>query len=109
MEKLEQHLVALSTCEAEYIALAAAVQEGKFLRQLLADLQCVDYESVYMRADNQSAIALAKNSVHHQRSKYIDVTYHLLSYCMYQLVIILQPCLLNLLFQGVNLTSCWVN
>ena len=34
----KQSIVALSTCEAEYVALATATQEAKFLRQLLADL-----------------------------------------------------------------------
>ena len=33
----KQQTVALSTCEAEYMALAAATQEAKFLRQLFAD------------------------------------------------------------------------
>ena len=31
----KQPIVALSTCEAEYVALATATQEAKFLRQLL--------------------------------------------------------------------------
>ena len=31
--------MALSRCEAEYIALAETVQEGKFLRQLCIDLR----------------------------------------------------------------------
>ena len=34
----KQQTVALSTCEAEYIALAETVQEGKFLKQLCVDL-----------------------------------------------------------------------
>ena len=33
----KQQTVALSTCEAEYIALAETVQEGKFLKQLCID------------------------------------------------------------------------
>ena len=35
----KQQTVALSTCEAEYTALAETVQEGKFLKQLCVDLQ----------------------------------------------------------------------
>ena len=48
-EKLQSNLqciVALSTCEAEYVALATATQEAKFLRQLLADLTCLPCKSV---------------------------------------------------------------
>ena len=35
-----------------------------------------EYESVIMYVDNQGAIALAKNPVHHQRSKHIDIKYY---------------------------------
>ena len=73
----KQQSVALSTCEAEYMALAAAVQETKFLRQLLKDMiGCEEKESVVLYVDNQGAIALAKNPVQHQRSKHIDIKYH---------------------------------
>lgn len=34
----KQPTVALSTCEAEYVSLAAAVQEAKFLFQLLESI-----------------------------------------------------------------------
>ena len=72
----KQQSVALSTCEAEYMALVAAVQEAKFLRQFLADMQGTDLKSVNINVDNQGAIALAKNPVYHQRSKHIDIMYH---------------------------------
>ena len=72
----KQQTVALSTCEAEYMALATAIQEAKFLRQLLADMQGCDVKSVNIHVDNQGAISLAKNPVYHQRSKHIDIRYH---------------------------------
>jgi len=71
----KQQCVALSTCEAEYIALTAAVQEAKFLRQLYQDMYGLQ-ENVCIHVDNQGAIALAKNPVQHQRSKHIDIRYH---------------------------------
>lgn len=71
----KQQCVALSTCEAEYIALTAAVQEAKFLRQLYHDMYGLQ-DNVCIHVDNQGAIALAKNPVHHQRSKHIDIRYH---------------------------------
>ncbi len=56
-----QPTVALSTCEAEYMALAATVQECLYLEQLLQDIDGLKYElKVY--EDNQGAIALAKKS-----------------------------------------------
>ena len=61
----KQSIVALSTCEAEYVALATATEEAKFLRQLLADLMCLPCKKACMYVDNQGAIALANNPVHH--------------------------------------------
>ena len=56
----KQPTVALSSCEAEYIALAAAVQESLYLSQLIIDLGvCSQSESVLIYEDNQGTIALA--------------------------------------------------
>ena len=72
----KQRTVALSSCEAEYVALTDGLQEAKFLRQLFADMTGFDKTCVTVFADNQGAIALSKNPVHHQRSKHIDIKYH---------------------------------
>ena len=72
----KQPTVALSTCEAEYIALAQAVQEAKFLAQLCTDMGMCNAEEVTMNVDNQGALNLAKNPINHQRSKHIDIKYH---------------------------------
>ena len=72
----KQSVVALSSCEAEYMALVQAVQEGKFLSRILADLTVSDPVSFNLFVDNQGAIMLAKNPVHRQRSKHIDIKYH---------------------------------
>ena len=72
-----QQTVALSSCEAEYMALAASVQESIYLRQMLDELDvgCI-VKPVVIFEDNQGAIALAKNPIKHQRSKHIDIRYH---------------------------------
>jgi len=67
--------VALSSCEAEYIALAAAVQEGMYLNQMMKDIGEVN-GPVLNFEDNQGTIALSKNPVNQRRSKHIDVRYH---------------------------------
>ena len=73
----KQPRVALSTCEAEYMSMCAVVQESKFLMQLLKDMTVEAVNgTVVLNVDNQSAIALAKNPVFHQRSKHIDIRYH---------------------------------
>jgi len=57
-----QSTVALSTTEAEYIAVAEGVKEALWLRGLLGDFS-VKQERVRLMCDSQSAIHLAKNQV----------------------------------------------
>jgi len=71
-----QQSVALSSAEAEYTAVCAAVQEATYLRQLLADLGHKQEEPTVTFEDNQGCIALAENPVHHKRTKHIDIRYH---------------------------------
>ena len=70
-----QDVVALSTTEAEYMALTTAAKEAIWLRRLCGELG-FEQESVKIHCDSQSAIALAKNHVHHERTKHIDTKYH---------------------------------
>ena len=70
----KQPTVALSSCEAEYIALAAAVQEAMFLFSLLKEF--ISQSSIVIQVDNQGAIALSKNPIVQNRSKHIDIRYH---------------------------------
>ena len=75
----KQPTVALSSCEAEYIALAAAVQEGTYLSYWLNGMMVETEkkpEPVLIFEDNQGTIALSHNPVGRQRSKHIDVRYH---------------------------------
>lgn len=73
-----QPTVALSTCEAEYMAQTVAAKEAIWLRQLLQELSPTD-ESPYatiIYADNQGAIALAKDPKFHARTKHIALRHH---------------------------------
>ena len=70
-----QPIVALSTTEAEYIAVTEAVKEALWLRGLVKDLGIIQ-RSVVVNCDSQSAIHLAKNQVYHARTKHIDIRYH---------------------------------
>jgi hypothetical protein len=78
----KQKVVALSSCEAEYIAGTTAACQGVWLAQLLSELNCKPRTSFTMKMDNQSAIALCKNPVHHDRSKHIDTRYHFIRQCV---------------------------
>lgn len=79
MAKL-QPTVATSTCVAEYIAISFAVKEATWLRLLLVGIipgnQASKYAKILIRTDSQSALSLAENPVHHDRTKHVDVVYH---------------------------------
>ena len=70
-----QKCVALSTTEAEFIAITEACKEILWLKKFLQELG-LKQERYVLYCDNQSAIHLSKNSSFHSRSKHIDVRYH---------------------------------
>ncbi|KAJ0960490.1 hypothetical protein J5N97_001649 [Dioscorea zingiberensis] len=78
----KQKIVALSSCEAEYIAATTATCQGIWLARLIADLVKKEPEKFELRIDNTSAISLCKNPVHHERSKHIDTRYHFVRECV---------------------------
>jgi hypothetical protein len=78
----KQKVVALSSCEAEYIAGTTAACQGTWLAQLLAELRSEQPRTFTLKMDSQSAIALSKNPVHHERSKHIDVRFHFIRNCI---------------------------
>ena len=79
---LKQKVVALSTCEAEYVAVATAACQVVWLRRLLGELTGVEAHPPALMVDNQPAIALAKNPVLHDQSKHIDMKFHFLRDCV---------------------------
>ncbi|GJS08988.1 retrotransposon protein, putative, ty1-copia subclass [Tanacetum coccineum] len=70
-----QHVVALSTTEAEYMAFTEAVNEAIWLRGLLEEFG-VKLNTVVVNCDNQGAIHLSRNHVLHERTKHINVRYY---------------------------------
>ena len=72
----KQRIVALSTCEAELYAEAAAMQEVLWLRGLLKELGLQQQTGSVVYGDNQSAIAVSKNGVKGERTKHVDIKYH---------------------------------
>ena len=78
----KQKIVALSSCEAEYVAASAAACQGVWLSRLIGDLLETKEARVKLLMDNKSAIALSKNLVHHDRSKHIDTKFHFIRECI---------------------------
>ena len=73
----KQSVVTLSTAEAEYVALSHATQEVIWLKRLFSEVG-MRLDSVLIKDDSQAAIAMAKNPIHHAKSKHIDIRYHFL-------------------------------
>lgn len=72
-----QPTVAMSTCEAEYMAMTEAAKEAIWCARFLAELDFRKKDTpVLIRGDNQGAIALAENPEFHSRNKHIEVKWH---------------------------------
>jgi transposase InsO family protein len=73
----KQPTVALSSCEAEYMAMTEGTKEMLYLRDLCTDLGLEGNTKLTIYVDNQGAIALTMgNTGQHNRTKHIDVRYH---------------------------------
>ena len=70
-----QKCVALSTTEAEYIAITEACKELLWMKKFFKELG-MKQEKYILHCDSQSAIHLSKNPTFHSRSKHIQVRYH---------------------------------
>ena len=74
----KQSSIALSTTEAEYMAMTQAAKEILWLRVLLDELGAFNHITLMskLNVDNQGALALARNPEYHARTKHIDIQHH---------------------------------
>lgn len=74
----QQTCVALSSTEAEYIALSQSVVEACWLHNLLLEMKVRSCENLVIPIyeDNQSAIRIGKSCEQPKRLKHINVKYH---------------------------------
>jgi Reverse transcriptase (RNA-dependent DNA polymerase)/gag-polypeptide of LTR copia-type/Integrase core domain/GAG-pre-integrase domain/Domain of unknown function (DUF4219)/Zinc knuckle len=72
----KQPTVALSSSEAEYVAMCSAACQAVWLRRVLEDVGNMQEGAVVLKCDNKSTIAMCKNPVLHGRSKHIDIKLH---------------------------------
>ncbi|CAI7768847.1 unnamed protein product [Closterium sp. NIES-54] len=71
----KQELIALSSAEAEYIALCSATKEGLYHRELLEEAKLAELPNFTLFCDNQSAIRIANKSGFANRTKHIALRY----------------------------------
>jgi hypothetical protein len=71
----KQNSIALSTVEAEYIAVSSCCAQILWMNATLNDFG-IKFKNVPLLCDNESAIKLTNNPVQHARTKHIDVRHH---------------------------------
>jgi hypothetical protein len=71
----KQATVALSTAEAELMAIVEVVKEVSWLSQFLDELGVCVRKPISIRSDNQAAIKMAQHDIEHDRTKHIDIKY----------------------------------
>ena len=73
-KSFKEPVIALSTAEAEYIALTPAVQECIFLQNFL---ESMGYQTTKteIREDNNACIALAKNPQDKKKTRHIQIRF----------------------------------
>ena len=76
-----QPVVALSSAEAEYVAISSATQEALWLRSMMEELGYPQSPTI-IYSDSTTAIAIANNPVLHSRVKHIDIRHHFVRDCI---------------------------
>lgn len=71
-----QTTVALSSTEAEYMALSSAASDVLWMQQLVAELDSHGKRKITILCDNTSAISMAENDAFRPRTKHIDIKHH---------------------------------
>ena len=88
----KQSCVALSTAEAEYMALSSAAQEAVWLQELIGDINDRPASPVEIFEDNQAAINIAKHPQFHGRTKHISIKFHYVRELVNENKIIIKYC-----------------
>lgn len=80
----KQPIIALLSCESEYVGLTQALEEALWLGHLARKtlpivgqgLYISPFEPTALYCDNQGALKLASNPVFHARTKHINIHFH---------------------------------
>jgi len=72
----KQTTIALSSTEAEYIALSEASREAMWLRHLYGELGYIQEKPTLLIGDNNGSIAMAKNPQFHKQTKHVEIHWH---------------------------------
>ena len=79
-----QEIVALSTTEAEYVAITHTAKEAIWLHALIHQIFDINIPATTLFSDNKSTIELTKDHQYHARTKHIDIHFHFIQYIVEQ-------------------------
>ena len=88
----KQTTIALSSTEAEYVALSEAAREACWLRSLYQELGYPQKYPIIIKGDNDGSIAMARNQQFHNRSKHIAIRWHWVRDLVDQGIIEIETC-----------------
>jgi hypothetical protein len=75
---MRRKTVALSTCEAKYVAASEAAKEGLWIQGLLHELKLIPISTIPIEIDNEAALRRTCSLEHRERSKHIDVRHDII-------------------------------
>ncbi|KAG8497290.1 hypothetical protein CXB51_008531 [Gossypium anomalum] len=75
----KQSVVARSSAESEYRALSHGICEGIWLQRLMGELKLSYTKPITLYCDNQAAVSIAHNPVHHDRTKHVEIDRHFIT------------------------------
>ena len=71
-------MVARSSPEAEFRAIAHGIYEGLWIKRMLEELKIGVHQPMQFFSDNKAALEISQNPVlvHHNRTKHVEVDWH---------------------------------
>lgn len=80
-ESQKQKTTAMSTAEAEYLALTEAAKQAIHLKALLNHIANNEQQEMLLYSDSQAALAICKNDVRSRKTRHMDLRVHFLKEC----------------------------
>ena len=77
-KSFKQPVIAYSTMKAEYIAASEVAKEAFWFKKFIMELDVMPSDVTVLYYKNNGAIALAKESRSHQKSKHIEWWFHII-------------------------------
>jgi hypothetical protein len=77
-QSMKHKIVAMSSCEAEYVVVATTSWQAVWLARLLSEILNKEIERPILKVDNKSTLSIIRNPVLNERSRHIDTRFHLI-------------------------------